>query len=1061
MRKVIAFFVRYPIWTNVLMFSILGFGLLCFRAMKYSFFPEIPPDMIMVEVELIGGSPEEVEEGIVIKIEENIEGIEGIERVTSVSRENSAMVIVEVMKGENVDKVLQDVKNAVDRISSFPRASEKPVIYERKYRDDVMSIVLLGETDLFNLKHVADEMRDDLLAMPEISQVTISGLPRLEFSIEVRESDLRRYLFTFDEIAQAVAAANINISGGKLETPEEEILIRTWGRKYFANQLNGLVVRGNPGGTVLRLSDIATVKEKWEDIPDKVYYNERNAVKIQIEKTGQEDILEIAKQVKQYLDRFNQKNSTIHAVILDDHTIPLEQRLTLLSRNGLIGLVLVITLLGFFLNLRLSFWVSVGIPFSFAGMFIVALLSGITINVISLMGMIIVVGILVDDAIVVGENVYSHYERGKSAIQAAIDGTLEMVPPVFTSVFTTVIAFLPFFFLDGFLGKFIWHMALVVISSLLFSLVEAFLILPSHLAHSKGLHPHKTDPPIRQKIEKCIDFLIYRIYAPFLRVSLRHKWITVMAPACFVMMTVGLLRGGFIGISFFPFIDRDSLPINLSLVAGRQEEDTNRVLERIEKVCWEVNGQLKEERPDGRDVVLGIMREIGTNDFNESGSHTGRLMLQLLDGEVREMDSFLIANRIRDAVGPVPEAQNISYGRFSMFGKPISVSFLGNDLEKLRKASKLLVEELKNFTELTDVTDSEQEGRREVSITLKPRAHALGLKLQDVVGQVRQGFYGQEAQRIQRGRDEIRVWVRYTDEDRASLGFLEQMRIRTPDGAEYPFSELAKYEIKRSVSHINHLNRKREITVEAALADESTPLLPLLQEIQQNVVPQVLSQTQGIKVSYEGQSREQGKVIRSIGRAFPIAFVGMFILIILVFRSYAQAGLVFSLIPLGIMGAIWGHWFHGMILNILSLYGLIALTGIVVNDSIVLIDQINRNLLGRQKLQEAVYNASLSRLRPILLTTLTTAIGLAPLIFETSRQAKFLVPMAISVAYGLLFGTFILLIVLPSGFMVLNRVRCFWRRLVSREPFTPEQIEPSFCEQAEVDNLSVRSNGEE
>jgi len=533
-----------------------------------------------------------------------------------------------------------------------------------------------------------------------------------------------------------------------------------------------------------------------------------------------------------------------------------------------------------------------------------------------------------------------------------------------------------------------------------------------------------------------------------------------MVPAAFVMMTVGLLRGGFIGISFFPFIDMDTLPVNLSLVAGRQEEDTNRVLEGIEKVCWEVNEDLKEERLDGRDVILGILREIGSNDFKESGSHTGRLLLQLLDGEVREMDSYLIANRIRSAVGPVPEAQKISFGRFSMFGKPISVSLLGSDLSKLRKGSNLLVEELQNFTELTDITDSEQEGRREVAITLKPRAHALGLQLQDVVGQVRQGFYGQESQRIQRGRDEIRVWVRYTDQDRASLGFLEQMRIRTPDGAEYPFTELANYTIKRSVSHIDHLNRRREIRVEAALANEETPLLPIAQEFQQTVVPRVLSQVTGVAASYEGQTREQGKVIRSVGRAFPIAFVGMFILIILVFRSYAQALLVFALIPLGIMGAIWGHGLQGIILNILSLYGLIALTGIVVNDSIVLIDQINRNLLTGQKLYDAVYSASLSRLRPILLTTLTTAIGLAPLIFETSRQAQFLIPMAVSIAYGLLFGTFILLIILPAGFLALNRVRCLWAQLVFREPFSSETVEPSFREQAEMVTLSVRTNGE-
>ncbi len=1056
MQKVIAFFVRYPIWTNVLMLSIIGFGLLSWSRMKYSFFPEIPPDIIIVEVEFVGGSPEEVEEGIVLKIEENIEGIEGIERTTSISRQNFARVTVEVQKGEDVDKVLQDVKNAVDRISSFPGNSEKPVIYERKYRDDVMFIVLLGDTDLFNLKHVAEEWRDDLLAMPEISQVNISGLPRLEFSIEVTESDLRRYLLSFEEIARAIRSANINISGGTIETPQEEILIRTWGRKYYAKQLHGLVVRGNPDGTVIRLGDIATVQEQWEEIPDKVYFNKRNAVKIQIEKTAQEDILAIAERVKEHLTQFNDKHDNMQAVILNDTTIPLEQRLELLTKNGLIGLFLVISLLGFFLNLRLSFWVSVGLPFSFAGMFIIILFAGLTINVISLFGMILVVGILVDDAIVVGENIYAHYERGKPAVQAAIDGAREMMPPVFTSVFTTIIAFLPFFFLAGFLGKFIWNMALVVIASLVFSLVEAFLILPSHLAHSKGLHPHGDDPPLRQKIEKWIAFLTHRVYAPVLKAALRHKWITVMAPATFVLMTVGLLRGGFIGVSFFPFIDLDILPINLSLVAGRQEADTNKILERIEKACRQVNDELKDERPDGRDVILGIMREIGKNNFNETGSHTGRLLLQLLDGEVREMDSYLIANRIRDKVGPVPEAQKITYGHFSMFGKPISVSFLGNNLEQLRRARDLLVAELKNFSELEDVTDSDQEGRREVSITLKPRAHALGLKLQDVVGQVRQGFYGLEAQRIQRGRDEIRVWVRYTDQDRTSLGFLDQMRIRTPDGAEYPFSELAEYSMQRSISHINHLNRRREITIEAALVNEEIPLLPILQEIQQKVVPQVLAQVDGISVSYEGQSREQSKVMGSIATAFPIAFIGMFILIVLVFRSYAQAALVYSLIPLGVMGAVWGHGLQGIIINMLSIYGFIALTGIVVNDSIVLVDQINRNLLGGQKLYEAVYNGAISRLRPILLTTFTTSFGLAPLMLETSRQAQFLIPMAASVAYGLVFGTLILLLVLPAGYLALNRIRIWGTRILTGRLVTPEDVEPAFLERLKTEKLSKR-----
>jgi multidrug efflux pump subunit AcrB len=1046
MKKVLAFFIRYPVWTNVLMFTIFGFGLISFSQMKYSFFPEMKPDFIEIQVEFIGASPEEVEEGVVQKIEENLDGLDGIERVTSVSRENSGRVTVEIISGEDIDKVLQDVKNAVDRISSFPQDSEKPVIFERKFRSRALSIVLYGETDLYNLKYVADNMRDRLLATPEISQISIVGIPDLEFSIEVSEADLRRFKMTFDEIAAAVRSANINISGGKFETQNEEILIRSWGRNYYAKELHNLAVRGNPGGTVIYLRDVAELKERWEDVPDKTYYNGQSAAILNIDKTRQEDMLAIADRAREMVEDFNASNQQIQALVLDDRTIPLRQRLTLLTRNGIIGLMLVIVLLSIFLNLRLSFWVSIGIPFSFAGMFVILQLLGITINAISLFGMIIVVGILVDDAIVVGENIYAHYERGEPALKAAINGTHEMLAPVFTSVMTTVIAFLPFFFLAGGLGKFIWHMALVVIVSLLFSLVEAFLILPSHLAHSKGLHPHREDSSIRQKLEQAIHYLTYRIYAPCFKASMNHKWIIAIIPAALVMITVGLLRGGFIGLTFFPFVDDDTLPINISLVSGRQEADTNALLAEIEGVCWQVNEQLKDKRADARDVILGIMREIGNNESGESGSHAGQLTLQLLDGEVRQMDTFIIANRIREALGPIPEVQNISFGRTAMWGKPVEISLMGNSLTQLKKARDMLVEGLKQFRTLRDVVDSEQEGRREVNITLKPRAYALGLKLQDVVGQVRQGFFGQEIQRIQRGRDEIRVWVRYREEDRAALGFLDQMRIRLPNGVEYPFSELAEYQIKRGINTINHLDKKREIKVDASLVDVKYDVPPILAEIREELLPEILSQVSGVHASFEGQSRGQMRSQRSIGQAFPLALIGMFILVILVFRSYAQAGLIFSLIPLGIIGAVWGHGIQGLQLNTLSLYGIIALSGIIINDSIVLVDQINRNLCAGQKIYDAVYKASISRLRPILLTTLTTAIGLTPLISETSRQAQFLIPMAVSVAYGLLLGTFILLIELPAAFLVLNKLRVWWTGLFSEQTVLPENVEPAVKE---------------
>jgi multidrug efflux pump subunit AcrB len=621
MKRVLAFFVRYPLWANVLMISIIGFGMVSQSQLKSSFFPEIPPDKISIEVEYVGGSPAEVEEGVVLKIEENLEGIEGIERVTSISRENFAAVQAEVVRGEDTAKVLQDIKNAVDKIGSFPANSERPVIYEWKYRSTVLSLLLYGEPDLFNLRHMAEVLRDQLLDIEGISQVKLKGVPDIEFSVEVNEEILRRYGMTFQEVAAAVSSANINISGGTLETASEEILIRSWGRRYRVHELNDLPVRGNSDGTVIRLGDIATLKERWQDIPDRIYYNGRNAVMLSIDKTRQEDILAIARHAKIVIAEFNNTHNGVTALAMDDRTVPLQQRLDLLMKNGLMGLAMVLLLLSFFLNMRMAFWVSIGIPFSFMGMFIVVYFAGITINVISLFGMIIVVGILVDDAIVVGENIYAHFERGKPPLQAAVDGAYEMLAPVCTSVFTTIIVFLPFFYLDGVLGKFIWQLALVVIASLVFSLVEAFLVLPAHLAHSKGLQPHKKDNFVRKWIERRIDFFTNRVYGPLLRLALDYKWLTVITPAALVMITIGLLKGGVIQATFFADFDGDTLPINLSLTAGVHEHETNRHLERIEAVCWQVNEELASERPDGKDVILGIKREIGSNDFNDTGSH--------------------------------------------------------------------------------------------------------------------------------------------------------------------------------------------------------------------------------------------------------------------------------------------------------------------------------------------------------------------------------------------------------------------------------------------------------
>jgi multidrug efflux pump subunit AcrB len=1058
MERIVRFFTLYPVWTNVLFFAVLFFGILVLSQMKYSFFPETPPDVINVSVTYPGASPEEIEEGIILKIEENVEGLEGIDRVTSISRENFGSVRIEIISGYDVDKLTNDVKNAVDRINSFPVGIEKPVVAEQKFQDAVMTIVMAGKTDRYQLKYIADRFRDDLILTEEISQAEIGGLPNLEISIEVSEEKLRRYGLSFTEIANAVRGFNINLSGGKFETRDEEILIRGYNRQYYAEEFDNIAVRGGRDGSVVFLRDVATVREKWEDSPEKVYFNGKPAVVLSISKTISEDILAIRERAQELIDQFNAEDNGIRMEILDDRTIALRGRLSLMINNGLLGLLLVMISLTFFMNLRLSFWVAIGIPFSFAGMFIFAGLYGITINVISLFGMIIVVGILVDDAVVVGENIYSHYERGKKPLQAAIDGTIEVFPAVVTSVATTIIAFLPYFFLDGRLGKFIWHVSLVVILSLIFSLIESLLILPAHLAHSKGLHPHKEDKPMRRRIENLIKWFTNDVYGPFLNRSMRHKWFTMAMPLALTLLVVGLLRGGFIKATFFPFIDGDTMPVNLSLTPGTQEHITDSLLARIEALAPAVNDRLREMRDDDADVLIKVRRQIGSNDFGETGSHTGKLNFELLPGEEREMDSFIIANIMREMTGEIPAAEKITFGQAGIFGRAVSLSLLGNNIDELQNAKATLKRELGAMDELKDITDSDQVGLREIRLELKPRAYALGLTLADVANQVRDGFFGREIQRLQRGRDEIKVWVRYREADRASIDKLREMRIRTADGWAFPFTEVATFHMDRGLILINHLDRLREIKVEADMVNPEGDIANILDYIRNEVMPEILAANPGVRVSYEGQSRSQQKVARSAQKAFPLALAGIVILMILVFRSYLQSLLVFGLIPLGVVGAFIGHGIHGIPVNMLSLFGIIALSGIIVNDSIVFIDQINRNLRKGMEVVAAVHKAGISRMRPILLTTFTTVLGLGPLILEKSRQAQFLIPMAVSVAYGLILTTFLILLILPSAFLVLNRLRLGWYRHIRGQQVSARDVEPAIREMRHLQKWEGQQN---
>jgi len=1045
MNKLVAYFIKYPIWANVLMFAVLLTGFMSLKNIKTSFFPEVESNIITISVVYPGTSPEEIEESVILPVENKLRGLSGVDRVTSISSENSGFITIEALDNADIDEVYDDVRNAVDQVSPYPSGAEKPVIRIAKFRARSTTIAFYGDADLWALKGIAESFRDELLNKDGVSQVTIKGIPRREIAVMVSEQTLRTYGMSFSEIAAAIKASNLDISGGTVKTDAEHLLIRSYNRKDFAHEIRNIVVRSDPDGNIVTVGDVAQVREQWEDTPNATYFNGERAILVDVEKTIDEDVVLVSQVVNEFLPQFMDRHPEISAQIISDAAVSLKQRIDLLVKNGIFGFILVLLALGIFLNVRLSFWVAVGIPVSFAGMFIIANWWGITINVISLMGMIIVVGILVDDAIVVAESIYQKAEKGLSPLKAAIEGLSEVIAPVFTAVLTTILAFLPFFFFLGPIGSIIYQLALVVIGALIFSLVESIFILPAHLAHSKGLTNAGTISGLRVKFESFYRFLTYKLYGPALSWAIKHNWVILAIAVSFLLITRGLMVGEIVQSSSFPKIPRDDLRLDLTLATGTPERVTDSILVSMENKLWDLNKKLRKEQPGNKDVILSIQRTIGSNNLNDKGGHAGKLDIELLPGEQRKLQYFEIQKMIRKAVGQVPQSQKLSFGG-GRWGKAISISLRSSDLDELDRAKEVLKEKLAEYPDLTDITDSDIEGWREIRLKLRPAAYAAGLTLSDVAGQVRQGFFGENVQRYQRGEDEIEVWVRYNEEYRQTIGALENMYIRGRDGAAYPLHTVAEYHIERGRVSISHIDSKREIRVEADLVSPDIAVGPVFNDIKQNVVPELLSLTENVYVSYEGRQRSNVKFVESLRRAFPPALTGIVVLLILIFRSLWQSGIIVLMIPLGLAGSVWGHMFHGMMLSRLSTFGLVALAGIVINDSIVFIDQINRNLRSGMKVQEAVYLAGISRLRPIILTTVTTAAGMAPLILETSRQAQFLIPMAISLSYGLVFGSMFILFTVPALFLTLNKIRYRIARLYGSSEATHESVEPAVME---------------
>jgi len=1042
MRNLITHFIKYPVAGNVIILAFVILGYMGMMNMKSSFFPLQDAKLISITVVYPGASPQEIEEGVVLKIENNLRGLLGIDRFTSSSSENAGSIIVEAEKGYDIDVLLADVKNAVDKVPSFPTEMEPPVVAKQETLSKAITMVITGQSiDLLTLKNMARQVESELRAIDGISQVEISGFPDEEIVVAVDETVLRRYDLSFQEVSQAIAQTNLLITGGSVKTQEEEYLIRLRNRAYYAKELENIVIKAYPNGTQIKLTDVASVIDTWSETPNRSYFNGNPSITIDVSTTNTEDFIGAANKTLEYIAAFNERNQNASIEVTSNRTITVIQRTELLLNNGIQGTLLVLFFLSLFLRPRLAAWVAFGLPISFLGMFMVVDFFDVTINVLSLFGMIIVIGILVDDGIVIAENIYQHFEKGKTRIQAAIDGTLEVVPAITSAILTTMIAFSTFFYLDGRIGEFFMEVTIVVMLTLAFSLLEAFIILPSHIAHSKVLTKDQKTYKFNVWGDKMMNFMRDKFYTPLLTWSLKYKAVAFSILVALLMITVGAMKGGVIKGTFFPTIASDQVTVNLTMPQGVNPDATDSLISIVEAAAWEVNEELSMLQADGKQVIENVIKKLGP------GTASASLTLNLLPGEFRMVASSDVASAIFEKVGSFPSAESLVIDGGSNFGgKPVSVSLLGYNIEELKAAKTELKDLLKENPLLRDILDNDPQGIKEITLEMKDVGYSLGLTLNSLMAQVRSGFNGLQVQRFQRGEDEVIVWVRYDIEGRSSIQDLEEMRIVTPQGNRVPLKELANYSIQRGEISINHLDGKREIKVEADLKNPKESAAAIVNEIRTEIMPELINKYPSISALYEGQNREAAKVQDSAKKIFPIILLLIYIVIAFTFRSYSQPLLLLIMIPFAFIGVGWGHYVHDFPVNILSLLGIIALIGIVVNDGLVFIAKFNGFLKEGMKYDDALIEAGTSRFRAIFLTSITTIAGLSPLIFETSRQAQFLIPMAISIAYGIAIATVLTLVMLPMLLSVSNGAKVYLSWLWEGEKPSRESVERAIKE---------------
>ncbi len=1043
MNNMIDWMAKNPVAANLLMLLILVAGVLNFPNIRKETFPEVSLDMIVTSVAYPGASAEEVEQSVCVRIEEKIHDLIGIKQLSSTAREGLCAVSVEVDLSTDTQKMLDEIKSRVDAITSFPEGVERPTFREVQFRRRAIGVTVAGQTDERTLKKVAEQIRDGLSALDEISQIDLLGTPQPEIRIEVSESDLQRYGLTLGEIANSVRRSSLDLPGGSLKTDSGDVWIRTLGQATVSEQFSNITLLSQTDGSTLKLGDVATIIDSFKETDKTARFNGKPTLYLSVKRVGEESILEVTDAVKRYItDLQPTLPAGIEVTTWRDSSVFYRSRAELLLKNGAVGLTLVFAVLVLFLQFRLAFWVALGIPISFMGTLLVLPILGGSINMVSMFAFILVLGIVVDDAIVVGENVHTHQRRTGNNLLGAIQGTQEVAKPVVFAVLTTVVAFMPMLYLPGVNGQ-VWKIIpIVVIATLLFSLLECLVILPAHLGamREQGNKPSRFFlARIQTHFSNRLESFVHNWYTPLLERAIRWRYATVSIFLVILMLAWGLIQGGFLKVVFFPQVQSDFIVASISFPQGTPEPQTRAAVDKIEQAAFALQKQYLEE--DGVEPILNFATSISQMNFSSrssftdrEGSHVGEVALELAPAESRTTSTKEVENRWRQLVGDIPGALQLKYNS-SIFtgGSGIEIQLEGRDVTLLQKASETFKQQLRQYEGIHQVSDSNRGGKSEIHLSLRDGIEHLGLRLDDIARQVKQGFYGEEVQRIQRGRDEVKIWIRYPLSERRTLQDLESIQIRLPDGTEIPFNAVAKAEYARGEGIIERRDRKRIISIAAEVDHSKAESGKILTDLRQNYLPALVKQYPGVSWSMEGNSKSQQEIMQTIVSNGLLALLAIYALMAIPFSSYAQPLIIMSAIPFGLVGAVIGHFILGLNMSLLSMSGMIAVAGVVVNDNLVLVDYVNRARQNGGDLFTAIKTAGAARFRPITLTSLTTFVGLMPLMLERSVQAQFLIPMAASLAFGVAFATFVSLLFVPASYHVVEDIKSIFKSSSARQ----------------------------